>query len=303
MASTRDFSRYSLYGEDNGTIAPEFLHIEPISTRSRKYEWTIAAHTHPGIFQILLLEQGSGVLTADNRVIALAPQALVAIPSGAIHAFAFAQDAEGWVLSIASALAAELGLHHGKAAPALANRSHAVSRNALPDRLARRIAWLLGEMAADYGESGAGRLPDSSLASLTLLLTLCGEALADVDSPRLKPTGTAARREQLVQRFRALVESHFREGWAVARYAAVLGTSPPSLSRACQAALGRSPAELVLDRIQLEAMRALTYSAASVQAIAHDLGFEDPAYFARFFKRRTGMTASQFRHDRAWLSG
>lgn len=300
MAIRPTFSRFSLYGEEDGAIAPEFIHIEPISARSRRYEGTIAPHTHSGIFQFILLERGSGWLQADGRAARRAPGALVAIPSGCIHAFDFAEDAEGWVLSIASALLGELriGTRPTRGGPALGD---ALLLAGAPDpQAARRLSWLLGEMADDFARHGAHRLSDAMLAALTWLVALAGDVLEPA-RPARGASGTAARREQLVQRFRALVELHFREDWPVPRYARELGTSPPSLSRACQAVLGRAPGDLVQDRRQLEAMRALTYTAASVQRIAGDLGFSDPAYFARFFKARTGMTASRFRAERAWL--
>lgn len=298
----REFSRYSLYGEDNSAIAAEFLHIEPISARSSRYEWTIAAHSHPGIFQILLLERGGGTLAADDRALELVPTTLMAIPSGSIHSFAFAADAEGWVLSLAAALVSQLGAENRAGVRDLcAIRATSVA-TALGPRPARRLSWLMTELADDFAQQGAGRLTEARLASLALVFALCSEVLVGEETERGPPVGTDARHEQLVQRFRALAEVHFREGWTVPHYATALGTSAPTLTRACQMALKRSPRDVVLDRIQLEAMRALTYTATSISRIADDLGFVDPAYFARFFKARTGMTASRFRSERAWLT-
>lgn len=298
----RDFSRYSLYGEDNAAIAAEFLHIEPISARSSRYEWTITAHSHPGIFQILLLERGGGTLVADDRALQLAPTALMAIPSGSIHSFAFAADAEGWVLSLASALVSQLGAEHRAGVRDLcATRATSVAMGLEP-RPARRLSWLLTELADDFMAQGAGCLTETRLASLALVFALCSEVLDGGEGGRAPPAGTDARHERLAQRFRTLVEAHFREGWAISRYAEALGTSAPTLTRACQLVLRRSPHDAVLDRVQLEAMRALTYTATGIGRIADDLGFADPAYFARFFKARTGMTASRFRSERAWLA-
>ncbi len=298
----RNFSRYSLYGEENGTIAAEFLHIEPISTRSSRYEWTIAAHSHPGIFQIILLEKGGGTLAADDRALHLVPATLMAIPSGSIHSFAFAVDAEGWVLSLASALAGQLGAENRTGVRDLCAIRATLVATELDPRPARRLSWLLAELADDFAQQGAGRLTETRLASLTLVFALCSEVLGRGEMERARLAGTDARHEQLAQRFRALMEAHFREGWSIPRYADALGTSAPTLTRASQMVLRRSPRDVVLDRIQLEAMRALTYTATSISRIADDLGFADPAYFARFFKTRTGMTASRFRSERAWLA-
>ena len=301
MKGNSEFSRFALYGEENGAIAPEFLHIEPISSRSSRYEWTIRPHTHPGIFQIIFLEQGTGRLVADGVEIDLRPAALATIPSGSVHAFDFAVDAEGWVLSIASTLVNELTANNRTTLRGIgAIRAAAVAPN-LPEKVARRISWLLNEVAVDFAARGAGHLLDSMLATLTLLLSLSSENLNSLMQSRQMPAGTDARREHLVQRFRFLVDQHFREGWHIPRYAAEMGTSTPSLSRACLAVVGRSPGDIALDRIYLEAMRALTYTALGVGRIAEDLGFVDPAYFTRFFKVRSGMTPSKFRTARAWL--
>ena len=301
MDKTQTFSRFSLYGEEDGAIAPEFIHIEPISARSRRYAGVIAPHTHSGIFQLILLEKGSGWLSADGLAARLEPSALVAIPSGCIHAFDFAADAEGWVLSIASALVGELRI--GERQPQRGSTFGAAVALASPLEAepARRLSWLLVEMAADFARHGARQRSETTLAALALRLALSDEVLETGAGAPAMPGAAASRRDRLVQRFRALVDLHFREDWPVPRYAAALGTSPPSLSRACQTVLGRAPGDVVQDRRQLEAMRALTYTAASVKRIASDLGFADPAYFARFFKARTGITASRFRAERAWL--
>jgi AraC family transcriptional activator of pobA len=45
----------------------------------------------------------------------------------------------------------------------------------------------------------------------------------------------------------------------------------------------------------LEARRRLVYAASSVSGIAGELGFKDPAYFSRFFRRHSGVSPVDFR--------
>jgi AraC family transcriptional activator of pobA len=303
MAIPSDLRRYALYGEDNRAIAPEFIHIETISSRSGRYDGTIDAHSHPGIFQLLLLERGSGRLVSDGAVYELPPPTLVVLPSGAVHAFSFAAGTEGWVLSIASDLLAALRLTDRRQPHAVEEGSALALAVADGSRQAARLSWLLGEIAADL-ETGLGGRPTAALlASLTLLLSLADDVLDQEFALEKVLPGRAERGEQLARRFRQLVDRHFAQGWAVARYSAELGTTTPTLTRACRRSLDRSPSEVIHHRQLLEAMRALTYSSAPLSQIALDIGFTDPAYFARFFKARTGVTASTFRRERLWLEG
>ena len=302
MDSPATFRRYALYGEDNGAIAPEFVHIEAISARATRYAGTIAPHTHPGIFQLLLLERGAGTLTGDGVLRELAPAALAVLPCGSIHAFGFVPGTEGWVLSIATDLLGALQVS-GQSRNHLAVLGQATALRIDPDTApARRLGWLFREIAGDLAAGQGGRPPALLLATLALLLTQVDDLLASEAQPAAAPGQAPDRGEQLVRRFRALVDQHYRAGWPVARYAAALGTTTPTLTRACRRSLGRAPGEVVLDRVLLEAMRALTYSSSVVSEIAHDLGFADPAYFARFFRQRTGATASRFRRERLWLA-
>jgi AraC family transcriptional activator of pobA len=98
-----------------------------------------------------------------------------------------------------------------------------------------------------------------------------------------------------VTRFRALIETAFREGWCLADYAAALNVSQSRLRNACLSVTDQSPIQIVHARVVLEAKRQLRYTSQSVCEIAYALGFEDPAYFTRFFSQRTGLSPRAFR--------
>lgn len=98
-----------------------------------------------------------------------------------------------------------------------------------------------------------------------------------------------------LERFLAAVQRDFASGRGVADHADALGLTPGHLNALCRTNLGRSAGALIRDRIVLEAKRRLLYTAAGVASIGYDLGFADPAYFTRFFRRETGRTPGEFR--------
>jgi AraC family transcriptional activator of pobA len=103
-----------------------------------------------------------------------------------------------------------------------------------------------------------------------------------------------------VRRFRALVEAQYREQPSLAMLAARLGITTTQLNRVCREVLGRPALAVVHTRLVLEAQRELAYTSMSVKQVALGLGFEDAAYFSRFFQRRTGQTPTAWRaaaHD------
>ncbi|NOQ74661.1 MAG: helix-turn-helix domain-containing protein [Crocinitomix sp.] len=77
-------------------------------------------------------------------------------------------------------------------------------------------------------------------------------------------------------------------------YAAALNVSVKHLNKNVILALGKTTSDLIHDRILLEAKRMLIHGNASIQEIAYDLGYEDASYFSRFFKKKTGISPSDF---------
>jgi len=99
----------------------------------------------------------------------------------------------------------------------------------------------------------------------------------------------------LAARFRELIESEFRKDKSLADYASALNVSASRLRNACLSVSEQSPMQMVHARILLEAKRQLCYTSNSVSEIAYALGFDDPAYFTRFFSQRTGTSPRTFR--------
>ncbi len=97
------------------------------------------------------------------------------------------------------------------------------------------------------------------------------------------------------QRFRQLVELHYRDNLGLGDFARMLGVTRAHLHEACVKAYGRAPQQLVHERLHVEAGTRLRETAQTIEQIAYSLGFRDPAYFSRFFRRRAGMSPGAYR--------
>jgi len=103
------------------------------------------------------------------------------------------------------------------------------------------------------------------------------------------------RGQAYLRAFSGLIEKHYREHFPISRYAERLGVTPVYLNMICQRIAGKSALALVHQRLLLEAKRSLTYTALNINQVSDFLGFTEPAYFTRFFKRFTGVTPNAFR--------
>lgn len=98
-----------------------------------------------------------------------------------------------------------------------------------------------------------------------------------------------------IERFRALLDGRFRRREPLTAYAGALGISVGQLTRLCRERLGCSAQAAVNARVVHEAQRELVYSSLSIKQVAAALGFDDEAYFGRFFKKQTGWRPTDFR--------
>lgn len=100
---------------------------------------------------------------------------------------------------------------------------------------------------------------------------------------------------RLVMSFYNSLEKHYHEQASVQFYAKQLNITPNYLNIVCRKEAGTSAGECIRQRILLEAKRLLAMTAKDVREISFSLGFEDPAYFSRFFKNNAGCTPGVFR--------
>ncbi|MFN0177715.1 MAG: AraC family transcriptional regulator [Gemmatimonadales bacterium] len=132
-----------------------------------------------------------------------------------------------------------------------------------------------------------------------LLRALVYEVLSLLDrawiGAGLRPTGRPPTIRMV--RFKSLVEERFRREHRLRFYAGALHLTPGYLNELVVAHFGCSAGDYLRARRVLEAKRALAFSGMTVQRIATALGFADPSYFCRFFRRETGLRPLDYRRQ------
>ena len=163
-----------------------------------------------------------------------------------------------------------------------------------PEMVAERFRSLVNTFTTlveeTSGESPAAEvMVGLQLAAVLLLFWRC-TAIAP-------PTGTRLTGATTAQRFRQLVELHYRENLRIDEFARRLGVTRSHLHAACLRATGQTPLALLHDRLRDEACARLRQTDLSVEQVGYGLGFRDPGYFNRFFKRLTGYSPGAYRRD------
>jgi AraC family transcriptional activator of pobA len=288
--NAREVRDYSLYGESQHL--PDVVHCETIAQRSVLHDWEFAPHRHDRLHQLLLLRVGGGTVRLGESTAALLPGSLVNVPVGEIHAFKFEPGTDGLVLTLADAMRDELLARSPEVRRAL-DRAWVAPADAATDAL-------LAQLADDYRATAPAR----ALVLRGLAAALLGRAARlgmAADAAAVAATAPGAVRQpgaeaaQLLQRFEALLEAHFRQHWRVADYARALAITPTHLSRVVRGATGAPASQLIDIRLVREARRQLAFTSLHIATIADTLGFADPALFSRVFSRVAGMPPSVFR--------
>jgi AraC family transcriptional activator of pobA len=286
---------FHLYGDPPDDQAFDFIHIETIASRSSIHDWTIRAHRHRNLFQILVIERGGGEMTYEAATIAFAAPAAILIPPTTAHGFRFTPEAtDGWVVSFTEDIAEALGERSGEA---LARLKALAAQPVVPlasEAEIKRLSSLCAELHEERFLAREGfRLAMRGLLAL-IAIEVARLALSRVrsGSVTLRPT------DATVEALRRLVEEHFRKERLLGFYAGRLAMTPDRLNDHVKRATGVTAGHLIRQRVLTEAKRQLVFTAQPIHEIALDLPFSDSSQFARFFRKQTGMTPQEFREGR-----
>jgi AraC family transcriptional activator of pobA len=283
---------FHLYGDPPDDSAFDFIHIETVASRSSIHDWTIRAHRHRNLFQILLIERGGGEMTCETAIIPFKAPAAILVPTTIAHGFRFTPEVtDGWVVSFTEDVTAALGERSGASLARLkALAAEPVVPLSNPDEAAR-LRVLCTDLDAERFLAREGY----PLAMRGLLALIAIEVVRLAASQARRGRVTLHPTDATVDALRRLLEEHFRRERHIAFYAGALAMTPDRLNDHVKRATGVTAGHLIRQRVLTEAKRQLVFTNQPIQEIAYDLAFSDPSHFARFFRKQTGLTPQSFR--------
>jgi AraC family transcriptional activator of pobA len=283
MTQRNTVPAFFVYGEPNRTLDVGFVHVETVMDRKGVHFGHVAPHQHPQLGQITYWFSGRGTYRIEDRTWNFSAPTVSFVPSSVVHGFTVDDSSDAIVVSISDDLLRAL-----EAQVDLDLTRPCLIAGAADDPAWQRLDVLIRMVADEYRTATA--------ASPRLISGLIGVVLSQI----AKLGGghgldDAVPGRLLAGALRRAIDRHYREDWPVSRYVELLASTPHLVDKAARETFGQTVKDMLMERRLLEAKRLLMFTIRPVEDIGREIGFEDPAYFSRFFRRRTGESPAAWR--------
>lgn len=284
------FTQYDLDTTYASGIQLEMIKLEQffIESGSHPYE----PHIH-SFYQIIWFKRGNGKHYVDFKEYPINDNTLFFISPGQIHYFEDNQNFEGVIIHFNESFLSNEGSSENVFLKYnVFNAFDTVPYYHVKMQDAKKLDFFIQEMENEIGN-------DSLFAHKDLLKYFVKMFLIYIQRTGERGTGIPLcinnSSNRTFVRFRQMLEHHYNTMHTVKEYANHLNVSTKTLTNCVYESSHKTPLSLINDRIVLEAKRQLLHSSLKVKEIAFQLGFDDPSYFVKFFKRNTGYLPAEFR--------
>lgn len=287
--SERDKKNIPLYSIDRFQKSDQKKQYEiEVFHKNRNFKVSYP-HRHD-FYEILFITEGNGIHTIDFDNHQIKPNSVFFLSPGQIHDLELSQDIKGYIFLFTAEFYLLNKQDQNKLLelPFFYNISGSNPPLYLKKSEAEKLVLIFQDAMAEKKKS----LPDSPemiRSLLDILLIYCKRLYPVPDDEKQGKGGL------MVKRFKQLIEEKYQLNKTVSEYAEWLSVSPNHLSETVKTLTGRTPTDLINDKMILEIKRLLIHTELSVSEIAYQLNFTDQSYFSRYFKKQTGLSPGEFR--------
>ncbi|WP_147293643.1 helix-turn-helix domain-containing protein [Chryseobacterium indoltheticum] len=277
-----------LYVDRHTKPGEEYLLCELLETRSSDFEWKVGPHTHPGLFQVFFIYSGGVEFHESNNIRKLSVPCAILIPPTVLHGFNFKEDTKGRILTIAEGFL----FHICQKADYMTTMFNSIiivedfDKHYSEQKVKECIERLAEELM--IAKTGKEMMTQAILQELFIIFFKILESTSYFGT-EAEPVNLGYY--QKFQRIMRDVDAQF----TVKKISSELGITSVHLNRICKKNTGKSAGTLIDERLLEESKKLLTYTSYSIAEVAYFLKFDYPNYFARFFKKHTALTPSQYR--------
>ena len=273
------------------------IHYETFGRLAQFFGRNTPPHRHYCFFQVHFLVRGSIRLNLDDGVYCGNAPLLIFTPPTIPHSFYSEEDTDGHVITVRQEVVrAWFRAMPGQWPDALLRQAAFFEVESLPAGSAVDFTEMLKTvelLQVEYERDAKGHTALIRALGESIFIHLSRLLLANDTPAPQRPERSEDMR--LFLQFCDRVEAYFRDHLTLTEYAGRLLVTEARLHDICRRMAERPSKEVVHERLLQEARRLLLLSAIPVSEISYQLGFSDPAYFSRFFTKRTGTPPSQFR--------
>jgi YesN/AraC family two-component response regulator len=245
-------------------------------------------HRHDFYF-VLAVHHGSGIHEIDFVQYPVQANAVFIVRPGQVHKLELTADTTGFLLEF------DLSFYQPKNTIAEHRWKKASSKNYCEVDAARfkRLHTHLATIFDEYSLKQEGYI-EAIKGNLDLFFL---EYIRQSKNPNSIAKSESGYIQERFEEFVRLLETNIVSMKNVSDYADLLSLSPYQLNSIAKTSVGKTVSDLINDQIILEAKRHLIATPAQVKEVANQLGYEDPSYFIRFFKKHTGQSPDTFRKN------
>jgi AraC family transcriptional activator of pobA len=278
-----------LYGTDYIEFARGLINVHPFGEIGKQHDGQVKPHAHNNLFQIFVIESGTTELHHGTTKITIEGPSFITVPKNHEHGFLHLKEVSGWIISLSDLVLEHMLQREAEVVYGL-DDIHVIGVKT-NDASVEAVYKTMQKCVEEYNRRLPGRL--------LMLQHLVGQLLVQLYRLSLTKQKQLAPSDNIskvyFRRFQQLIKEENSYNKHVEAYARDLGISTGHLSRICRSIAGKSPKDIIIDYFITEAQLALSDVGKSVSDICYTLGFDDPAYFTRLFKKRTGLTPMAFR--------
>jgi len=290
LATLPTVPKVRLYVEPAERKEHWFVNVGHVTDRGR---WRTAPHAHPGYGQVIFVRNGRGVMNLEGSSVPFEAPCALLLPTECVHGLDYEVDVDRWVVTIEVSCLTQI---NGKLREfiQLWNAPRIIPFADAPEAGAQYYR-LIQELEQEVKSKAVGHVVGTEALLTALFLMLVRSVKLDETEDEAAAGNASSHEIRMAERFRELIDQHYRDNMQLQDYASMMGVSLVQLRAACAAATGHSPTKLIHARIITEAKRHLIFGDMTMEQIAYSLGFSDAAYFTRFFRKEVGQAPSQFR--------